>query len=334
MGTMKNIIRPMLALLLCFCLFSNALSQEKNVNQLIQDLQDKRNIVRREAADALTNMGKPAIQHLFPLLKSENSDIRQRAAYILGSIREPIAIDPLICALEDPAYLVRAEAGRALSKIGASAVEPLIAVLQNNNSHGRGSAAAALGRIKDERAVGPLVTALKDRDSELRSQAATALSNIGRPAVDPLLAALQSGEGELRTMAADSLGKIRDPRAAGPLIAALKDEDRKFRKRAARALRQFDDDPRTVESLITALKDKDLAVIAGAYGFYLRRAFPSTKDILIEALNSFGDASMADDLLNCGNKKLEGAARVWASNHGYKIMPFHGSRDPLRWGNR
>jgi HEAT repeat protein len=48
---------------------------------------------------------------------------------------------------------------------------------------------------------------------------------IGEPAVDALSETLQHEDSHLRILAAWTLGEIRDARAIGPLIAALKDED-------------------------------------------------------------------------------------------------------------
>ena len=48
-------------------------------------------------------------------------------------------------------------------KIGAPAVEPLIAALRDKDWHVREGAAEALGWIKDPSAVEPLIGALKDK---------------------------------------------------------------------------------------------------------------------------------------------------------------------------
>lgn len=49
-----------------------------------------------------------------------------------------------------------------------------------------------------------------------------------------------------------------------------------------------------------------------------------TEEALIEALNKFGYKRMAEDYLNCGNKKLEDAARQWAEEHGYEVVTGRG----------
>jgi len=84
-------------------------------------------------------------------------------------------------------------ATEALGRIGdRRAVEPLIRVLSNADSHVRESAAAAeaLGRIGSDRAVEPLKRTLNDADRDVRSSAAQALDTLGwTPDIDEAAAA-------------------------------------------------------------------------------------------------------------------------------------------------
>jgi HEAT repeat protein len=117
------------------------------------------------------------------------------------------------------------------------------------------------------------------------------------------------------------------------LIAALKDSDKDVRRNAAGALGNIND-PRAVEPLLAALKEPDLAVIAGAYPFFIERAEKGSEDALTQALNvSDYSKSMAEDYLNCGNSALEAAARKWARTHGYQARPMFGGAT-VQWGNR
>jgi HEAT repeat protein len=63
-----------------------------------------------------------------------------------------------------------------------------------------------------------------------------ALGAIGEPALETLISLLSSPEVDIRWGAAIALGDIGDPEAVGPLAAALDDEDRYVRTRAALAL--------------------------------------------------------------------------------------------------
>jgi hypothetical protein len=76
--------------------------------------------------------------------------------------------------------LVRESAARALGKLGDKrALEPLVAVLGDEYAYVRWTAAQALGELGDKRALEPLVTALRDEDEHMRWAAAQALTALG-----------------------------------------------------------------------------------------------------------------------------------------------------------
>jgi hypothetical protein len=134
-----------------------------------------------EAAIALGEIGKPAVEPLIFALMDEDSDIRMGAARALGWIKDPRAVEPLIFALTDKDKRVRFNASEALGKLNARrAVEPLISELKDNDKDIRRIAALALGEIKDPRAIEPLISTLKDEASDVRDAAARALH-----AIDP-----------------------------------------------------------------------------------------------------------------------------------------------------
>src|SRR5665647_721650 len=162
------------------------------------------------------------VRGLIRLLNHGDPDVRYEAAGALGDLRDASAVEPLITALKnDELSGVRWKAAEALSKIGAPAVDALIEALRHHDDDVRWKAAIALGEIGDPRAVEPLVTLLFDDDRFVKSHAALALGAIGEPSVKPLIHALRDGDGNLRWGAAIALGKIRDPRAIEPLIRAL-----------------------------------------------------------------------------------------------------------------
>ncbi len=156
---------------------------------------------------------------LIKTLGDQKSDVRDAAAEALGRIGAP-AVEPLIAAFKD--WDLRDAAAEALGRIGAPAVEPLIAALQDGDQDVREYAAGALGQGRDARSVDPLMAALKDQGILVRVAAAEALVRVGAPAVSPLIAAFHDENGEVRAAAAEALVHIGAP-AVGPLIAALQD---------------------------------------------------------------------------------------------------------------
>jgi HEAT repeat protein len=227
-----------------------------------------------------TEIGALAVGLLLSALNDSNWDVRQNAAKALGTIGDARAIEPLITGLKDRDKNVQWAATEALGKMGSPAVHSLIAALKD--SYSRKFAVIALGEIGDARAVEPLIAMLNDNDCDLRIKIVRALGVIGNPhAVGPLIAALKDSELDVRRCAAEALEKIgwqpgQDESgtyywmgknnwekcveigapAVEPLTVALKDNDGSVRQRAAKALGEVND-ARAVEPLITALKDRD-----------------------------------------------------------------------------
>ena len=132
-------------------------------------------------------------EQLMQFLQGENLDNRKLAAYELGERRAAEAITTLCTILEDGEEDInlRLNAGGALGKICAppppsevivdQAVASLITVLQDKERFMPQTAAEAIGKIGDSRAVDPLAELLGDRtkDYDTRVWAAKALKDIG-----------------------------------------------------------------------------------------------------------------------------------------------------------
>jgi HEAT repeat protein len=98
------------------------------------------------------------------------------------------------------------------------AVPPLIQALGDSDWDVRAAAAWALGKLGDPRAVPALIQALRDRSENVRFAAAWALGDLGDPqAVPALIKALGDGWDAVRFAAAWALGDLGDPQAVPPL---------------------------------------------------------------------------------------------------------------------
>ena len=266
----------------------------------------------------------------------------------------PAAIPALATAIGSPDSEIVLAAVAVLERLGPPAVSTLAKAVGSSNSEVALAAVATLGRLGTP-ALDPLIAALGDKRSAVRVAAAEALGGFGRPAVKPLSAALKHQDAALRLAAAKSLGKIGDPAAISPLIAALKHKDLALRVAAATSLGQIGD-PEATSSLIAALAaakvsnehggdrglfheaSRALAQIhrgdptalvkylkaqktVGVYLALIRIGQADTRTVLLTALRQFGDVSMAEEYLNCGEATLEKAARDWAKAHGYTVGP-------------
>lgn len=127
------------------------------------------------------------IEELIAQLGDENDSVRRDAAWNLGKIADSKtaesfigeAVQPLIKSLADKNPGVRTYAASALGKIGdLKALQPLIKVLRDSDSNVRLFAANALGILGDTQAEQPLNNLLKDKDARVQKMAAKALTQI------------------------------------------------------------------------------------------------------------------------------------------------------------
>jgi HEAT repeat protein len=128
--------------------------------------------------------------------------------------------------LIDPDPVVRKSVVMELIQYGEHAVDPLIALLMDEDSDVRVHAATALGWVGGTDAVQPLLVALQDENNYVRRYAARALCwVVDDTAIDGLIAALQDGDNYVRRYAARALGWSQDKRAVLPLLELLSRDD-------------------------------------------------------------------------------------------------------------
>ena len=88
-------------------------------------------------------------------------------------------------------------------------INRLLDIIKNGGLRDKSSAADALGKTGDARAVEPLIALLSDEDSIVQDSAARALGKIGEPAIEPLIALLSYKNPEVRSSAARAFDIIR-----------------------------------------------------------------------------------------------------------------------------
>ena len=269
-------------------------------------------------------------------LKDEDWAIRQEAASLLGTLKDPRAVPPLISLLQDQDRSVREAAIEALRSIGSPAVEavgvcltepdlsiqesasailagiadervlaPLTKALHSSDWIVRMHAAKALGRVRNADTVAPLIPLLQDKVKAVREEAAAALAAIGDAAIPSLLKALQHEDWLVRLHAVESLGKTQSKRAVEPLLSVLfNDRDSAVREDAVRALGEIGD-PQAVEHLFTAMREPGLRTLAvealGRIGD--RRAVP----VLIDVVTGTSPPKVTRTVAGCGDQWNEEA---------------------------
>jgi len=124
--------------------------------------------------------------------------------------------------LIDPDPAVRKSVVMELIQYGEDAVDPLIALLMDEDSDVRVHAATALGWVGGEDAVLPLMVALQDENAYVRRYAARAMCwVVDASAVEGLIEALKDSDNYVRRYAARALGWSQDRRVISPLLDLL-----------------------------------------------------------------------------------------------------------------
>lgn len=101
-------------------------------------------------------------------LKDEDVNISAIARDLLGKLKDPNTVEPLISLINDEDVSIRSNVIIVLGKIGdPRAIESLIdALTKEDNEYVRRDVARTLGNIGDPRAIEPLIAALKDEGAQ------------------------------------------------------------------------------------------------------------------------------------------------------------------------
>jgi HEAT repeats len=206
------------------------LTDSPNYAQAVNDLQrilsidpsykNARHYLNRAAI--LRHEGNPQSNGTRPNSKADFLHLQEKLIDLDPTVRKSvvmeliqygeIAVDPLIALLMDEDSDVRVHAATALGWVGGKdAIQPLLVALQDENLGVRRYAARALCWVVDETAVLGLIDALHDEDNYVRCYSARALGwSQDERAIEPLKALLQHENADVRsytTTALEDLGQ-------------------------------------------------------------------------------------------------------------------------------
>ena len=254
--------------------------------------------VQNMATEALVGFGDAAVQPLIGVLQSHTEEeSRYRAAYALGTIGHPAALEPLLVALNDVSARVRSSAIYALE--------------------------GGFGRSDKARVVQAITAALDDPEARVRIRAATKLERLADPAPVPKLIALLDDRGiwfntRVDVAAASALWRIGTDVAQKAATAwvetAMRDPDPKTRGFAALQMDAMGD----VHLLGLALQDSDEIVRAFAIGGLSRLKDPAAVSLLSEALRDpdpHNRSEAARALHHIGTPEAQAALQGWDGDH-------------------
>ncbi len=190
------------------------------------------------ALPVLAQLGKPAWEALARLSGSPIKLISDIACIARANNGDASALRDLVEILKDEKSEIRFEVARALGRIGAPAIAPVLEALSawkpghvpERFPYYALDALVAIG----EPALPELAKALQDE--KLRDYARQALGRIGMKAEDFLVAALKDKNPKVRCAAVYGLSNLGSERVIRCLCDALNDEDKSVRYAASMAL--------------------------------------------------------------------------------------------------
>ncbi|MBM4042203.1 MAG: PEGA domain-containing protein [Planctomycetes bacterium] len=186
--------------------------------RLIDGLNLEKERPRWKAETALKMIGATAVPALVEALKDRRGRVRQSAAFLLGEIADPRAIEPLAAGMADKDEDTRWKAATSLTKFGAQATKAVLAQLGSESIECRRCAAWVFQATLDPDAVPQLILALRDADEQVRWKAAIALQKMGAGASDRLFALLRtSTRDDEKKLAVWVLEGVSDPRIVARL---------------------------------------------------------------------------------------------------------------------
>ena len=230
------------------------------VEALAARLHDEREFwgVRAEAAEALGRLrGRESFAALEQALHAAHPKVRRAVVDALGKFKTAAAAELLKpIALEDPSYVVEAEAARALGKTRqAAAFETLLDLLERPSWADviRVGAIDGLAALRDERATPHLLARTRyGQPNRARRAAILALPKFaeGRRTREALEELLDDGDPHLRIDAVRALVELGDGKARAALAGKLAtDLDGRVRRRLREALRDLGDGKRSDAAL-------------------------------------------------------------------------------------
>jgi len=228
------------------------LLQQSSIKPLINLLGELKNSkVRRVICDALSEIGKNAVELFTPFIDDSRWYLVRNITYILGRIGKEKALPHLQKAFNHAELRVRREAVQALGLVGGpKAVQSLIKALADRDARIRAMAAINLGKVGKNAGLAGLLEVVQSKDFQKKEPAEMKafLDAIGMVGSNEALPVLQQmlerkslfGIGrkdEARPGVANALAMIGTPEARALLEKGRDSKDESIRTACRQALR-------------------------------------------------------------------------------------------------
>ncbi len=228
------------------------LLQQNSIKPLIKLLGELKNSkTRRVVCDALSEIGKNAVELFTPFIDDRRWYLVRNIVYILGRIGKEKALPYLQKAFNHEEIRVRREAVQALGLIGGpKAVSLLIKALADKDPRIRAMAAISLGRIGKNIGLAALLEVVQSKEFQKKEPAEMkafldAIGMIGSNEALPVLQQLlerkslfgMAKKDEIRPGVANTLAMIGTPEAKALLQKGCQSKEEAIRNACQQALR-------------------------------------------------------------------------------------------------
>lgn len=179
------------------------LGDRADLAELVQRLGDRSSVVAGRAQEVLAEHGRAAAEEIISFAHtSESPAARYAAVDLLGWLRVPQAVEPLLDLVRDADPELRVKATKAAAAIGDPRfVEPFHALLEDSTWEVRCQAAKGLSALSSLESIPRLRVALRDHHWWVRFYAAVALAELGWAGQEALRQALEDSDPQVREMA-------------------------------------------------------------------------------------------------------------------------------------
>lgn len=198
-----------------------------NVDPFITRINHSNATVRWVSIDALSGRNaNVAREELLRALNDGSSSIRAVATRVLAQVHDPSVIEGLIATLSDSDEGMQGVAETSLIFQGEMAIQPLMAIVADEDHPQRRAAMRVLHQLHDHVPADYFIRALQDPDRLIRLWSARALGFMRDvPVTEHLLVALQDQDLDVRMNAAEALAERNDPAVLPHILALLHEED-------------------------------------------------------------------------------------------------------------
>ena len=243
-------------------------------------------LFRTNAAELLASIkDSSVVPQLVSMFNAADADVKRSIMNVLAAIGGELSKKLILSALKDESYQVRKLAVKLMGTMKIpEALEPVVGMLKEEDVQIKSQAMDALIAIGDRRAIHSIMELIKDDDLMVRQKATECVIELGDSSIVPDVVRLMTEEDvNIRRCAVEVLNNLKDPQTGKVLMEAIKDSDWWVRQIAIDALVEMKGD-KIIHGFIHMINDSDENIRRCAVEFFTQVSEQDAFDPLIECL--------------------------------------------------